>query len=119
MAIGVYFSPRSVNTQQYAAVMKQLEAEGAGSPKGRSYHSAFGPDDHLMVFEVWDSQADFDAFGKVLMPVLAKNNIDPGQPDIMPIHNVIKGSRVSGLEARNPAAMLRHIPVLFALPRPA
>ena len=92
MAIGVYFSPKSVNTQQYAAVMKQLEAEGAGSPKGRSYHSAFGPDDHLMVFEVWDSQADFDAFGKVLMPVLAKNNIDPGQPDVMPIHNVIKAN---------------------------
>ena len=41
-----------------------------------------------MVFEVWDSQADFAAFGRTLMPILAKNNIDPGQPQIMPIHNV-------------------------------
>ena len=90
MAIGVYFSPPSVNAQQYDEVMKQLAAAGAGSPKGRSYHSGFGPADHLMVFEVWDSQADFDAFGAILMPILAKNGIDPGQPDIMPIHNVIK-----------------------------
>jgi quinol monooxygenase YgiN len=91
MAIGVYFSPESVNTQQYGEVLKQLNAAGANSPKGRSYHSAFGPPDHLMVFEVWDSQADFDAFGAILMPILSKNGINPGQPDIMPVHNVIKG----------------------------
>ena len=43
-----------------------------------------------MVFEVWDSQADFDAFGVTLMPILARNGINPGQPDIMPIHNFIQ-----------------------------
>ena len=91
MAIGVYFPPNSMNAQQYDEINKQLAAAGAASPKGRSYHSAFGPSDHLMVFDVWDSQADFDAFGPVLMPILAKNNVDPGQPDVMPIHNIIKG----------------------------
>jgi len=25
------------------------------------------------------------------MPILAKNSVDPGQPQIMPIHNIIKG----------------------------
>ena len=91
MAIGAYFSPKTMNTQQYAEVMKQLAAAGAGSPKGRSYHSAFGDPNALMVFDVWDSQADFDAFGAILMPILAKNSVDPGQPQIMPIHNIIKG----------------------------
>ena len=90
MAIGVYFSPESVNAQQYDRVIKQLDAAGAASPKGRSHHSAFGPADHLMVFEVWDSQTDFEAFGAVLMPILAENGINPGQPDVMPIHNVIQ-----------------------------
>ncbi len=90
MAIGAYFSPKSMNTKQYGEIMKQLKAAGADNPKGRSYHSAFGPDDHLMVFDVWDSQADFDAFGAILMPILAKNNIDVGQPDIMPIYNIVK-----------------------------
>ena len=91
MAIGVYFSPESVDTKKYDEVIKQLTAAGAANPKGRSHHSAFGPPDHLMVFEVWDSQADFDAFGAILMPVLAKNGINPGQPDVMPVHNIIQG----------------------------
>ena len=91
MAIGAYFSPKTMNTQQYAEVLKQLTAAGAGSPKGRSYHSAFGDPNALMVFDVWDSQADFDAFGATLMPIMAKIGVDPGTPDIMPIHNIIKG----------------------------
>jgi len=90
MAIAVYFSPESVNAQQYDKVIKQLAAAGAGNPKGRSHHSAFGQADHLMVFEVWDSQSDFEAFGATLMPILAENGINPGQPNIMPIQNVIK-----------------------------
>jgi len=36
--------------------MQKLEAAGQGKPKGRSHHSTFGPDDHLMVYDVWDSQ---------------------------------------------------------------
>lgn len=91
MAIGVYFAPESVNTQQYDESMKQLEDAGAGNPKGRTYHSAFGPADHLMVFEVWDSQAEFEAFGATLMPILTKVGIDPGQPQVMPIYNTVKG----------------------------
>ena len=91
MAIGVYFSPASMNVKQYEEAMKQLTAAGAGAPAGRTYHSCFGEADHLMVFDVWDSQASFDKFGETLMPILAKIGLDPGQPQIMPIHNVVKG----------------------------
>ena len=91
MAIGVYFGTQGMNAQSYAEVVKQLAAAGAGSPKGRSYHASFGDPNDLMVFDVWDSQTDFDAFGAVLMPILAKNGITPGTPDIMPVHNIIKG----------------------------
>ncbi len=91
MAIGTYFALTGMTTERYDEVLKQLEAAGAGSPKGRSYHSAFGDPNALMVFDVWESQAEFDAFGAILMPILAKNNVDPGQPQVMPIHNIIKG----------------------------
>jgi hypothetical protein len=91
MAIGTYFALTGMTTERYREVIKQLEAAGAGSPKGRSYHAAFGDPKGLMVFDVWESQAEFDAFGAILMPILAKNNVDPGQPQIMPIHNIIKG----------------------------
>jgi hypothetical protein len=41
-----------------------------------------------MVYDVWDSQEDFDAFGQTLMPILGEMGIDPGQPDVMPVHNI-------------------------------
>ena len=42
-----------------------------------------------MVYEVWESQAAFEAFGPTLMPILAGAGIDPGTPDVMPLHNLI------------------------------
>jgi hypothetical protein len=90
MAIGVYFATQSMNAQRYSEVVKQLEAAGAGSPKGRLYHASFGDTNDLQVFDVWDSQAEFDAFGAILMPILAKNGVTPAQPQIMPIHNIIR-----------------------------
>lgn len=90
MAIAIYFHPESMTAAQYDDVIRRLEAAGQGKPKGRTHHSTFGPDDHLMVYDVWDSQEDFNAFGQTLMPILAEVGLDPGQPDVMPVHNVIQ-----------------------------
>lgn len=90
MAIGVYFASQSITAQRYSEILKQLEAAGAGSPKGRLYHSSFGDTNDLHVSDVWNSQAEFDAFGATLMPILASVGATPGQPQIMPVHNIIK-----------------------------
>jgi hypothetical protein len=89
MAIGVYFPASKMTSQQYDDVIKKLDAAGVGSPKGRLYHASFGESGDLMVFDVWTSQAQFDAFGAVLMPILAASGVTPAKPQIMPIHNVI------------------------------
>ena len=62
-----------------------------GKPAGRLYHASFSEDDKIRVFDVWQSQEPFDRFGETLMPILKEIGVDPGQPHIMPIHNVIKG----------------------------
>jgi hypothetical protein len=90
MAIGVYFASQSITAQKYGEILKQLESAGVGSPKGRLFHSSFGDPNDLHVFDVWNSQAEFEAFGAVLMPILAKVGAAPGKPEIMPIHNIIK-----------------------------
>jgi len=41
-----------------------------------------------MVYEVWESQQAFEDYGKVLMPILHRTGIDPGTPDVMPVHNL-------------------------------
>ena len=89
MAIGVYFSPAKMSVKKYDACIAALRKAGAGHPAGRLYHSAFGPKNRLMVFDVWTSQAAFDRFGKTLAPILEQLGIDTGKPAVMPIHKVI------------------------------
>ena len=89
MAIGIYFSAAGMSAAKYDECIKLLKKAGAGNPTGRSYHTAFGRKDNLMVFDVWTSQAAFDKFGKTLMPILQQLGIDPGQPAVMPVHKVI------------------------------
>ena len=90
MAIAVYFHPESMNASQYDEIIKRLDAAGVGNPPGRSHHSCFGPPEHLMVYDIWDSEASFQEFGQKLMPILGEMGLDPGQPDVMPVHNVIQ-----------------------------
>jgi hypothetical protein len=41
-----------------------------------------------MVYDIWDSPESFQAFGQVLMPILAEVGVDPGQPAVMPIRKL-------------------------------
>jgi hypothetical protein len=90
MAIAVYFNPENMSAALYDDVIKRLDAAGVGKPAGRLHHSSFGPDDKLMVYDVWESQETFDAFGAKLMPILADLGVDPGTPAVMPVRNLIQ-----------------------------
>lgn len=91
MALGIYFNPDSMNAAKYDDVIKRLDAAGAGKPAGRLYHACFGSGDKLQVFDIWESQEAFDKFGETLMPILGQVGLDPGQPMVEPIHNIIPG----------------------------
>jgi hypothetical protein len=43
------------------------------------------------VFDVWESQEAFEAFGTTLLPIMAELGADPGQPMVARVHNVIAG----------------------------
>jgi hypothetical protein len=89
MPVAIYFHPPTLNEKQYRAVVDQLESDGAWPPAGLVHHSCFGEGDGLMVYEVWESQDVLDAFGQRLMPVLQQHQLDPGQPQVMPVVNVL------------------------------
>ena len=88
MAIAVFFHPKSLTAAQYDEAIKALDEAGAARPAGRAHHSCFGPDDDLMVYEVWETEQAFEEYGKTLMPILHKTGINPGTPDVMAIRNV-------------------------------
>ena len=90
MALAFYFAPKTpMSAQQYDECIKRLRKAGAGHPPGRVYHACFGSPENLAVFDVWTSQAAFEAFGQTLMPIMQQIGADPGQPSVMPVHNVI------------------------------
>ena len=90
MALAFYFSPTPVMTaQQYDECIRRLQKAGANHPPGRVYHACFGTNESVSVFDVWTSQAAFEKFGSTLMPILHQLGVDPGQPRVMEIHNVI------------------------------
>lgn len=91
MALGIYFPVQDMSAESYDEVLRRLEEAGQGSPPGRMYHCSFKVGEGLHVFDVWDSQESFDAFGQTLMPILAEVGIDPGKPEIAEIYKIIEG----------------------------
>jgi hypothetical protein len=86
----IRFAPPSLTAEQYDNVVRRLYDEGISPADGLDYELCFGSGDELKVSLVWDSKEQFDAFGARLMPILAELGIDPGEPEVFEVHNIIK-----------------------------
>ena len=118
MAVAVLSAPASMTAEQYHRISEHLDASRTGPPPGRRLHVCFGRDDHLMVFDVWDSPEDLDAFTATLMPILATEHIDMAPPAPLKIHDLIDGGDAGALrrtiaELRDKAFFIRPIEKLL------
>ena len=94
MAMLLEFTPKAFTTEKYDTTLRQLEAAGQGAPAGRLSHVAYGDPRALQVTDVWESQEAFEAFGRTLIPIMQGVGVDPGQPKVTPLHNVIVAAPV-------------------------
>lgn len=92
MSIVVRFTPASLTREQYDASVRRLEQEGQFPPEGMDLHVCFGSEGNLRVSEIWDSREQWEAFGERLMPVLADVGIQPGEPEVLEVHNLVRGA---------------------------
>jgi hypothetical protein len=91
MSVLIRFAPPgATTTEQYDETIRRLQETGQFPPEGMEYHVCFLSDGNVRVSEIWDSQEQLDAFGERLMPLLADVGIDPGEPEILEIHNIIR-----------------------------
>jgi hypothetical protein len=90
MALGIYFAHGGFTPDKYNEAIARLEAAGAGAPKGRRLHVALETDGKIDVFDIWESQADFEVFGPTLMPILSELGVELKEPMIANVHNVIQ-----------------------------
>jgi hypothetical protein len=91
MALIAHFAPNNMDETRYAEVLRRLEAAGAGAPAGRLHHSCYGERSALRVTDVFDTPQSFEAFGRVLLPILAAVGVDAGPPEVLEVHNIIRG----------------------------
>jgi len=91
MALGFYFRPAGFTPAIYDDTLSQLEAAGAGAPDGRTLHVALDVDGAIHVFDIWESQEQFEAFGATLVPIVTAAGVDPGQPMVANVRNVLEG----------------------------
>ena len=91
MSVLIRFTPDSLTADQYDKVVSRLTEEGVFPSEGLEYEICYGSGDKMRVSQVWDTQEHLEAFGARLQPILAEVGIDPGAPEIVPVHNVIKG----------------------------
>jgi hypothetical protein len=88
---GFYFAHEGFTPEKYAKAIKQLEEAGAGAPKGRTLHVALESDGAIQVFDIWESQKDFEAFGATLVLMLDELGVTLGEPMVATVHNLIEG----------------------------
>ena len=90
MSVLIRFAPASLTVEQYDEAVRRIQENGEWPPDGMEYHVCFGSDGNLRVSEIWDSQEQLDAFGERLMPVLSDVGIEPGQPEVLEVHNIVR-----------------------------
>jgi hypothetical protein len=91
MSVLIRFAPASkTTTEQYDETVRRLEEGGDFPPDGMEYHVCFLSEGNVRVSEIWDSREQLDAFGQRLRPVLAEVGIDPGEPEILEIHHIVR-----------------------------
>ena len=93
MSILVRFSPPSMTAEQYDAILARLYEEGIHPAEGLELEVCFGSGDQMKVSVLFDSMDALEMFGVRLQPVLQELGMDPGTPDIIDVHHVIRRGR--------------------------
>ncbi|HTQ58338.1 MAG TPA: hypothetical protein VMI94_27940 [Bryobacteraceae bacterium] len=83
----VSFSPANLNGRRYAEVLQRLSQVTGIPPAGGIFHVCFGEPDRLRVLDVFDTMENYQAFARLLLPIVAEVGIQSGPPEILPVHS--------------------------------
>ena len=80
--IAVRISPKKMTREDYERVIADLEKPGEDAPEGRSFHAAYGNEDDVQVFELWESEEHFKAHRDRLTDRLLAAGMDAADIEI-------------------------------------
>ena len=90
MAVVVHFSPPSLTTEQYDAILARERELGVHPVDGLELEVCFGSGDQMKVTVVYESMEAMERHANGLTPILEDMRIDPGEPEVAETHNLIR-----------------------------
>jgi len=87
--IVVNFNFPHLTVEEYNNILAETEPKRKASYPGLLFHVAAPNGQGMFVCDIWESEAQFLAFGELMLPVLVKVGGTPVPPSIFPLHNVI------------------------------
>ena len=79
-----------MTSHQYDAIVARLSKEGIHPADELELEFCFGSGEQMKVSILFDTMQALEKFGELLRPVLQELGMDPGTPDIMEVHHVIR-----------------------------
>ncbi len=93
------FQGTDMSEAQYASVIAELDAAGAGAPDGRIDHLAAWEDGTFFVVDTWESEKKLNTFADTLFPILDRNGVTPPVPRIFELRNTIHAREATSVGA--------------------
>jgi hypothetical protein len=87
--IVVNFNFPHLTVEQYENILAETEPLRKANYPGLLFHVAAANGEGLFVTDIWETEAQFNAFGAVMLPVLVKVGGTPAVPSLLPMHNMI------------------------------
>jgi len=91
----IQFSMEKMNKSQYDQVIAELDAAGYGNIPGRLFHVAAPQGEGWHVTDVWESEEAFRSFAETMVPILASTGVEPAEPLMLAVHNIIVPENVN------------------------
>ena len=86
----VIFESKELTQAQYDSVLVEMGEKLANA--NRPIHIAFQKGDSWCVVDVWESEEALNDFAmNVIIPAFTKLGIQPPQPQVFPLHNLMNG----------------------------
>ena len=90
MPIMAMFEVKGATSTKYDEVLRRLTEIGQRVPTGQVYHICYGDRQNLQVINVFENQANLDAFCATIGPILQDMGIE-AKPAVFEVYNIIEG----------------------------
>lgn len=76
--------------EQDDKIVERMYKEGVHPDPELELELCFGSGDQMKVSLLFDSKEHFESFGAKIGPILSEMGMDPGEPEVLEIHNIIR-----------------------------